>query len=126
MDYAILKTVHVACALLSIAGFCARGVLMLRDSPLLAGRFARTAPHVIDTILLASALALAWLTDQYPFARPWLTAKVLALLVYIVLGSVALRRGRTKCARTIAFALALCTVLYIVAVALTRRPLIFH
>ena len=70
-------------------------------------------------------VALAWRGGQYPFAQSWLIAKVLALLAYIVLGTVALKRGRTKKVRAIAFAVALATVLYIVAVALARNALPF-
>lgn len=123
MDYLLLKQVHVACAAISILGFAARGVLMLLDSPLLAARFARIAPHVVDTLLLASAIALAWMSGQYPFSQDWLTAKVLALLAYIALGTLALKRGRSKAVRAACFALALAVVLYIVSVALTRNPL---
>jgi uncharacterized membrane protein SirB2 len=106
----------------SIAGFFARGALMLRGSELLQARFVRIAPHVVDTLLLASALWLAWRIGQYPFVHGWVTAKVLALLAYIVLGSVALRRGRTRAVRTAAFATALAAAGYIVSVALTRDP----
>jgi uncharacterized membrane protein SirB2 len=122
MEYTLLKAIHVTSAILSISGFAARGVLMLRDSPLLKARFVRIAPHVVDTVLLGSAIALAWLTAQYPFVLPWLTAKVIGLFAYIVLGSIALSRGRTKPVRAIAFLLALCTALYIVSVALLRTP----
>ena len=125
MDYLLLKQVHLASAVLSITGFTARGLLMLRDSPLLQSRFARIAPHIVDTILLASAIALAWLSGQYPFAQPWLTAKLLALFAYIALGMIALRRGHSKTIRAIAFALALALVLYIVSVAIARNPLGF-
>jgi uncharacterized membrane protein SirB2 len=118
--YLIAKSVHVGCAAASIAGFFARGMLMLRGSPLLEARFVRVAPHVVDTALLASALWLAWLIGQYPFVHGWVTAKVLALLAYIALGSVALRRGRTKGARAAAFVAALGAAGYIVSVALTR------
>jgi uncharacterized membrane protein SirB2 len=122
VEYATLKAVHVTSAILSIAGFAARGALMLRDSPLLKAPFVRTAPHVLDTVLLASAIALAWLSGQYPFAQSWLTAKVLALIAYVVLGSIALSRGRTKRIRTQAFCLALLAALYIVSVAVLRDP----
>jgi uncharacterized membrane protein SirB2 len=122
MDYLLLKQVHIVCAVLSIAGFAARGVLMLRESHLLQTRFVRMAPHAVDSVLLASALALAWLSGQYPFAQGWLTAKVLALAAYIVLGTIALKPGRNPIARRAAFILALATVLYIVSVALTRDP----
>jgi len=125
MLYLTLKVVHIACAILSISGFALRGILMLAGSPLLAARFARVAPHVVDTVLLASALWLAALIGQYPFVQGWLTAKVLALIAYIVLGTVALKRARGKAARAVAFALALCAAAYIVSVALTRDPLGF-
>lgn len=123
MLYLTLKAVHIGCAILSISGFALRGILMLADSPLLAARFARVAPHAVDTLLLASALWLSVLIGQYPFIEGWLTAKVLALIAYIVLGTVALRRARGKAARAVAFALALCAAAYIVSVALTRDPL---
>jgi len=122
MVYLIVKQVHVLCATLSIAGFALRGVLMLRDSALLQSRIARAAPHVVDTLLLASAVVLSWQSAQYPFAQGWLTAKLLALVAYIVLGTVALKRGRTKGVRAAALALALLAAFYIVSVAVTRDP----
>lgn len=121
--YAALKWLHVGCAALSLASFAARGALMLRDSPLLATRFARIAPHVVDTVLLASALVLSWQLGQYPFVHGWLTAKVIALAGYIVFGSIALRRGRTPRVRAAALVLALGCAAYIVAVALARDAL---
>ena len=120
--YPWIRAVHVACAALSVAGFAARGVLMLRGSPWLGLRFVRVAPHVVDTLLLASAVWLAWFLGQVPFVHGWITAKIGALLAYIVLGSVALKRGRTRRVRAAAFAASLATVAYIVWVALTRDP----
>ncbi|MGE0873805.1 MAG: SirB2 family protein [Burkholderiales bacterium] len=120
--YQAVRALHIGCAFASIAGFAARGVLMLGDSPLLRARFVRIAPHVVDTVLLASALWLAWFLGQVPFVHGWITAKVLALLAYIVLGSIALKRGRSKGRRAAAFAAALAVAAYIVAVALARDP----
>ncbi len=122
MDDLLVKHVHVACAALSIAGFVLRGALMMRDSALLQAKFARIAPHVVDTLLLASAILLSWQSAQYPFAQGWLTAKLAALVAYIVLGTAALKRGRTKRVRIVAFALAVLVFAYIVSVALTRDP----
>lgn len=116
----MVRALHVGSAALSIAGFAARGALMLADSPWLRARLVRVAPHVVDTILLASAVWLAWFLGQIPFVHAWLTAKVLALLAYIVLGALALRRGKTKRVRAAAFAAALAVAAYIVAVALTH------
>lgn len=118
-----LKTLHVTCAALSVSGYFLRGLLMLRDSPWLTARIVRVAPHIIDTLLLASAIALAVRLRQYPFVHGWLTAKVLALTAYIVLGAIGLRYGRTRKIRVAAWAAALLTFGYIVAVALTRQTL---
>jgi len=120
--YLLGKSLHVGCAALSIAGFFARGMLMLRGSRLLEARFVRVAPHVVDTVLLASALWLAWAIGQYPFVHGWVSAKVLALVAYVVLGSLALRRGRTRAVRLGAFVAALVVAAYIVSVGLTRDP----
>lgn len=121
-SYLLAKYVHVGCVALSLAGFAARGVLMLTGSPLLQARAVRVLPHVVDTLLLASAVWLAVLLGQYPFVQGWLTAKLLGLLAYIVLGTYALRRGRTFQQRAAAFVGALLAAAYVVAVALTRDP----
>lgn len=118
--YPLLKTIHVAAATLSIAGFVLRYALMLRDSSALRSRIARTLPHVIDTVLLASALAMAWQIGAMP---GWLWTKIVALLVYIALGTVALKRGRTRAARTLAGIAAIAVFGFIVSVALTKSPL---
>jgi uncharacterized membrane protein SirB2 len=122
MDYLTIKQIHVACAALSYAGFVARGIGMGLEARWMARRWVRIAPHVVDTLLLASAIALAALTAQYPLDRPWLTAKVIALAAYIALGMVALRRGRTRRQRIAAWLAAQAVFLYIVAVAITRSP----
>ena len=116
------KSIHVACALISACGFLLRGYWMLRGSPRLDARAVRVLPHVVDTLLLASALAAAASSGQYPFALGWLTAKVFALVAYIVLGAVALRYGRNRRQRTVAFVLAVAAFFFIVSVALTRNP----
>lgn len=82
--------------------------------------FARVAPHVNDTLLLAAGIALALRIQQYPLVHGWLTAKLVGLIVYIGLGLVALRFGRTRRVRLIAWAAALVVYLYIVGVAMTR------
>ena len=121
--YPWVRALHVGCAVLTIAGFAARGALRLRESPWLRLMFVRVAPHVVDTVLLASAAWLAWFLGQVPFVHGWITAKVLALVAYIVLGSIALKRGKTRRVRAGAFAAALAVVAYIVAVALSRDAL---
>lgn len=118
--YETIKLIHVASAMISITGFIVRGLWMLVDSPMLQARWVRIAPHVIDTTLLGSAIYLALTIQQYPGVNTWLSAKVIAVVLYIVLGMIALRRGKTKQIRVMAWVAALATFAYIVAVALTR------
>ena len=125
MSYILLKHLHVTAVAVSGAGFLLRGLLMLRDSPLLQRRVFKILPHVIDTILLGSAIAMAVISAQYPFVQPWLTAKFFGLLAYIVFGMMALKRGRTKGQRAAWSLAALLAFAYIVSVALARDPLGF-
>jgi uncharacterized membrane protein SirB2 len=122
VSYMVLKYVHVAAVIASFVLFFLRGIWMIGTPERLAARWVRVVPHVVDSVLLASAIALAALTAQYPFLQSWLTAKVVALLVYIVLGSIALRRGPTRRARIVAWVMALAVFGYIVAVARVRSP----
>lgn len=120
--YLALKHVHVSCVALSGLGFALRGGWMLADSPLLARRWVRVAPHLIDTLLLGSAIAMAVISAQYPFAQAWLTAKLFGLVAYVLCGTMALKRGRGKGQRAFFLVLALAIFAYIVSVALTRDP----
>ncbi|MEO8598984.1 MAG: SirB2 family protein [bacterium] len=124
MIYLSIRHFHVTCAVLSGSLFLLRGFWMLRNSPTLQRRWVRIAPHVIDTLLLTSALVMVFWSGQYPFVQNWLTAKVIALVVYIGLGTVALKRGRTRTVRIGAFIGAVLVFAYIVGVALTRRAAI--
>lgn len=123
MDYPTLKALHVVCVATSYALFLLRGLWMMFRPEWLQRRWVRILPHVVDTVLLGSAVAIALMIRQYPFVAGWLTAKLLALLLYIVLGSVALKRGRTRGQRIAAWFAAQVVFFYIVAVALTRNPL---
>ncbi len=123
--YHLTKLVHEFCALASVSLFVLRGVWMLRDSPQRARRWVKILPHGIDTLLLASAIALTLMLDQHPPTHAWLSAKLLALLVYIGLGLVALRYGKTKGVRAVAWIAALSVFGYIVSVALSHDALGF-
>lgn len=120
MYYAI-KHLHVTCVALSAAGFLLRGLWMMTGSPLLQHRLTRVLPHVIDSLLLLSAITLAVMIQQYPFAAGWVTAKVVGLLAYILLGTLALKRGRTMGMRITAFTAALLVYAWIVSVAFTKQ-----
>ncbi len=124
MTYFALKHIHVTFALLSGMLFLLRGIWMLSGSQQLHKRWVKIVPHIVDTLLLASAIGLAVWSSQYPGQQSWLTAKVLALVGYIVLGTIALKRGRTTQVRAAAFAGALACFAYIVAVAVTKSPVL--
>lgn len=99
---------------------------MIMDSEALKKKWVKILAPIIDTILLVSAIILAMKTHQYPFTHNWLTAKIFALIIYIALGMVALNYGRTKNIRITAWLAALCCFGYIVSVAISRNPVIFH
>ncbi len=120
--YLLLKQLHVACVVISISGFFLRGIWMLRDSPMLDRLWVRVVPHVNDTLLLAAAIGLSIVQQQYPFVHGWVTAKVLGLLGYIGFGLFALRRGRSKTVRAGFWLAALASFSYIVSVALVKDP----
>lgn len=122
MSYLALKELHVGSVIASYSLFVLRGMWMLRGSALLQQRWVKIVPHVVDTVLLATAVLLATTIRQYPFTSPWLTAKVAGLVLYIALGTIALKRGRTRPIRLAAWIAAQLTFFYIVAVAVTRTP----
>jgi uncharacterized membrane protein SirB2 len=119
----IIKTIHLSCVFLSFMGFFVRGIWMMRESKCLNLPLVRIAPHIIDTLLLVSAIILVVQMRISPLEHPWLMAKIIALLMYIGIGTVALKRGRSKQVRVYAWLLGLATFMYIVAVAFTKSVL---
>lgn len=125
MDYTLLKHIHLTTIAITLALFVLRGIWMMADSPRLQARWVRIVPHVNDTLLLASGLGLAIMLGQYPLVNGWLTAKLFGLILYIVLGTLAIKRGRTKRIRIAAWIAALVVFGYIVTVAVTHDPFPF-
>jgi len=121
--YLALKHFHITCVVLSGAGFALRGAWALAGSPLARARLTRVLPHVVDSCLLLSAIALAWMAGQYPFVHGWLTAKIVGLLAYIGLGMMALKPGRSVAVRAAAWIAALLCFAQIVATAISKNPL---
>ena len=121
--YMVIKQVHLFAVSISLTLFLLRGIWMLRGSPILQQRWVRVVPHVNDTVLLGAGVWLAILLRQVPGVSGWLTAKLIALIIYIGLGTIALKRGRTATQRTVAWFAALTVFAYIVAVALTKNPM---
>ena len=124
IDYLTLKYLHASSAFVSLALFMTRGVWMMATRQRLQQRWVKVAPHMVDTVLLASAIALVWLLGGLDAlrAQSWLAAKIVALLVYIVLGSIALKRGRSRKIRVAAFFAAIAVFGYIVSVAIAKSP----
>ena len=119
----VIKIIHVSCVMLSFAGFFVRGIWMLMESAQLQQRWVKTLPHVIDTLLLVSAIVLAVQMRLSPMDQPWLMAKIIALLIYIGVGMVALRLGRSKPIRLSAWLFGLATMLYMISVATSKSAL---
>jgi uncharacterized membrane protein SirB2 len=120
----LAKDIHVACVILTFIFFFVRGLWMIVDSDLLQRKWTKWVPPVVDTTLLASAIVLVLTIRQYPFVQTWLTAKVVALFFYIGLGMLALTYGKTKQIRISSWVAAQLCFMYIVAVALTKNPLV--
>ncbi|WP_277187910.1 SirB2 family protein [Caballeronia sp. BR00000012568055] len=122
--FPILRAIHMSCAALSITGFVLRWIWMLNDSRLLNARASKIVPHIVDTLLLLSAIALVVIVGFQANAA-WISTKILSLVVYIVLGTFALKRGRTKGVRTVTGVLAIIVFAFIASVARTHDPLGF-
>ncbi len=119
-SYGVLLFIHVGTVIISITGFVVRGVWMMQSSALLQQRWVRTAPHINDMLLLASAIALVVITSEYPGPSSWINAKIVALVAYIMLGIIALNRGKTMQVRVTAWVLAVAVYAYMVLVAFSK------
>jgi uncharacterized membrane protein SirB2 len=120
MDYGTVKLIHQSAVALSFAGFFARGLGVFAGAAWVRARVAKTLPHIVDSVLLLSALWLAWTLRLTPAEAPWLLAKIIGLVVYIGLGTLALKPGRSLRLRAVAWFAALAVFGYIVSVALTK------
>lgn len=122
MPWSLVKQLHVALAVLTACSFCLRGYWMLARSPHLQSSWARRLPHVVDALLLATGVAMAVGLPISPLTEPWLAVKLLGVVVYVVIGSIALKRGRTYRQRVLALGVSLLVLAYIFGVALHHDP----
>jgi uncharacterized membrane protein SirB2 len=125
MDYSLLKSIHLALAFVSVTGFILRWSWRMRQSPLAFSRTSRIVPHVVDTLLLGTALLMIFLLGYVPVSADWLAAKIGGLLLYIVLGILAMRSAPVARRSVPAFIAALAVFAWIVSVAWTKSPLGF-
>ena len=118
--YETVKLIHVSTVVLTILGFTLRGYWMLTSSSRLQHKLVRIAPHIVDTVLLVSGIALIVILQLPVLSQNWLLMKFVALVAYIVLGAIALGRGQTMRSRNFAFVSSLAIFAYIVGVALSK------
>jgi uncharacterized membrane protein SirB2 len=121
--YPQIKAVHVAAIMASGVLFLLRGAGVQAGAAWPTAAAVRYVSYTIDTVLLSAALMLVTILQQYPFVNGWLTAKVLLLVVYVGLGTLALKRGRTRAVRATCWVAALLVYLFIASIARAHQPL---
>lgn len=119
----MVKHIHLTCVLVSLILFLIRGTWALYYPAKLKQTWVKILPHLVDTVLLVSAITLAIKLQQYPLTDSWLTAKLIALCAYIALGSYVVKSSAAQPRKLLAFLAAITTFAYIVSVALTHNPL---
>ncbi|MCI1030068.1 SirB2 family protein [Pantoea dispersa] len=125
--YPLIKNFHLLTVAITITLFLLRFYWLTPGSALLQRRWVRIAPHINDTFLLLSGALLVLITHFYPFTPQgsWLTEKLLAVIIYIALGSVALsRRPRSMATRWVACLVAVVALLLVIKLAMTKMPLL--
>ncbi len=126
MMYMAMKHIHLVAIALSVLLFVTRYIMMMANSSLLNKKFFKVTPHIVDTILLASGVALIFITGFMPFtaANGWLTEKLTCVLAYIALGYVTLHMGKNKVFKTFAFLGALGWVFLAAQLAVTKTSIL--
>lgn len=118
--YSLVKIVHISCVIISLSGFAVRGMLKLSGSGILQNKLVRVLPHIVDTVLLVSAITLVVMSGMYPWLVGWVGVKLIALIAYILAGSIFMRSRQKSAAQYSWFAISLLLAGYIVVVALTK------
>ena len=121
MNYMLIKHLHVTAAALSILFFVVRAYWSVSENALLQKKVVKIAPHVIDTVLLVAAILLAMMLGPAA-SQPWVLTKIVLLIAYIGVGTIAIKRGRTPRTRAIAAIVAVAIFAYIVGVAIRHHP----
>jgi uncharacterized membrane protein SirB2 len=123
--YAIVKHIHLTAIAISLTLFLLRFIWTVSQSPMLQKKWVKILPHVVDTLLLLSAATLCVLLEQYPFVTPWVSEKLLALVMYIFMVSLALKIAKTGFMRAVGVIGALSWVAFAGFVAVSKQALIF-
>lgn len=125
--YIGIKHLHLLTVAISIVLFILRFFWKWRNSAMMERRWVKITPHVNDTVLFATGIALVFITHFYPFTPQgtWLTEKLVGVIIYVVLGYVALsKRSRSQKVRCFAFVAALACMYLIIKLAMTKMPLL--
>ncbi|MEN9902947.1 MAG: hypothetical protein RL651_1611 [Pseudomonadota bacterium] len=121
--YKSLKHAHVSFVVLSYLLFVFRGWLAVSGT-YRPGKLMSMLVHGVDTLLLLLGVSLAVVLQINPFVTPWLSVKLIALVGYILMAAIWVRRGKTKKVRLLGWVVAQVVFLYIVLVAITKNPLL--
>lgn len=120
MNYFLIKHIHMTAAGLSLIFFIVRAFWSVTGSAALQNKAVKVVPHIIDSVLLVAGIILAAMIGP---EQPWILAKIVLLLAYIGVGTVAIKRGRTPTQRAVAAVIAVAIFLYIVGIAIAHNPL---
>ena len=123
--YMLVKHLHLTAVALSLLLFTLRFIWALKGSAMLQKKWVKIVPHVIDTVLLASALTLCFIIVQYPFVDAWLTEKVIGVIGYILMGFYTLKWAKGNVSRSFGFIAALALVIFTAKIAVFKQPLVF-
>ncbi|MFT4994389.1 MAG: putative membrane protein SirB2 [Paraglaciecola sp.] len=123
--YTAIKHIHLSIIVISVLLFILRFIWTVSQSQMIQKKWVKVVPHVVDTVLLLSALILCVLIGQYPIVDAWLTEKVLGLVMYILMGTIALKIGQTGFMRAVGFVGALSWLAFIAVIAVTKQALLF-
>jgi uncharacterized membrane protein SirB2 len=123
--YEITKHLHLTAMVLSLLLFITRFVLTLRQSPALQKKWLKISPHIVDTLWLVSAGVLCVMIDQYPFVDAWVSEKLLALVMYMLMVTIALKLAKTTTIRFVGLLGAISWLAYAGMVAVSKQPHIF-
>ena len=121
--YMMAKHLHLTAVALSILFFIFRFIWSQLDASALSKKWVKILPHIIDTVLLASAIWLCVILSQYPFANAWLTFKLVGVVLYIVFGLFALKKAKTTLSKWAFFIAAIAVLMATAMVAVTKQPL---
>ncbi|NLJ93406.1 MAG: SirB2 family protein [Aeromonadales bacterium] len=124
MSYMALKHAHMMFALISIVLFMLRAWIAVPSPARIKSKVLKVLPHIIDTLLLILGVWLAVMMKYNPMGNsPWLAAKIIGLVLYIIVGTIAIKRGKTARQRLIATLAAIVIFAYIYGAAVTKSPL---